>query len=88
MGLWLVCLPSPNWKVCVCVQTMNKMYHKSIKNFYWAVTYGVVWYFMVHGYCTYLVDKCPYLDDQVDKCTSVAGNKGGSCKDSFIILHF
>ena len=43
---------------------------------------------MVHGYCTYLVDKCPYLDDQVDKCTSVAGNKGGSCKDSFIILHF
>lgn len=50
------------------------------------VWYGTSWYMV--GYCTYLVDKCPYLDDQVDKCTSVAGNKGGSCKDSFIILHF
>lgn len=24
--------------------------------------YGVAWYFMVN--CTYLVDKCPYLDNQ------------------------
>lgn len=37
--------------------------------------------------CTYLADKCIYLDDQVDKCTSVAGNKAGSCVKTVLLYY-
>ena len=70
------------YKLCTkCILNQSKTFIEWL-HLVWHGTSG----YMV-GNCTYQVDKCPYYD-QVDKCTSVAGNTGGSCKDSFIILHF
>ena len=48
---------------------------KTVIEWLYMVWHGTSW--LMVGNCTYLVDKCAYLDDQVDKRASIAGNMGG-----------